>query len=70
MIFQVKDCLKQNEELRGILEKLRTEQASFMSVNDKDILRDFSEPSKDAVSQNGSERHENEFLALKVSLLQ
>lgn len=70
MIFQVKDCLKQNEELRGILEKLRTEQASFMSVNDKDILRDFSEPSKDAVSQNGSEMHENEFLALKVSLLQ
>lgn len=70
MIFQVKDCLKQNEELRGILEKLRTEQASFMSVNDKDILRDFSEPSKDAVSQNGSETHKNEFLALKVSLLQ
>lgn len=25
--YQVKDCLKQNEELRGILEKLRTEQA-------------------------------------------
>ncbi|KAK9176134.1 hypothetical protein WN944_028147 [Citrus x changshan-huyou] len=65
---QVKDCLKQNEELRGILEKLRTEQASFMSVNDKDILRDFSEPSKDAVSQNGSEMHENEFLALKGQL--
>lgn len=65
---QVKDCLKQNEELRGILEKLRTEQASFMSVNDKDILRDFSEPSKDAVSQNGSETHKNEFLALKGQL--
>lgn len=70
MIFQVKDCLKQNEDLRGILEKLRKEQASLVSMNDKDILRDLSEQAKDAVSQNGSETHKNEFLSLKVCLLQ
>ncbi|XP_076885962.1 uncharacterized protein LOC143535641 [Bidens hawaiensis] len=31
---QVKDCLKQNEELRIMLDKLRTEQASISTIND------------------------------------
>ncbi|KAL3850636.1 hypothetical protein ACJIZ3_012518 [Penstemon smallii] len=32
---QVKDCLRQNEELRGMLDKLRTEQASVPALNAK-----------------------------------
>ncbi|XP_031286402.1 GRIP1-associated protein 1 [Pistacia vera] len=63
---QVKDCLKQNEELRGILDKLRTEQASLVSMNEKNILRGSSEISNDPVSQNGSP----EFLSLKGQLAQ
>jgi hypothetical protein len=31
--FQVRDCLKQNEELRSHLEKLRLEQASLLEVS-------------------------------------
>lgn len=65
----MKDCLKENEELRGILDNLRTEQAGLVSANDKDVLRGLSEPSKDALSQNGSEAYKIEFLSLKVSLL-
>ncbi|XP_044469917.1 trichoplein keratin filament-binding protein [Mangifera indica] len=63
---QVKDCLKQNEELREILDTLRNEQANLVSMNDKDIMRGSSEISKDAVSQNGLP----EFLYLKGQLAQ
>ena len=31
--IQVKDCLKQNEELRNMLDKLRTEQANAPALN-------------------------------------
>lgn len=31
--MQVKDCLKQNEELRAILDKLRTDQAAIATAN-------------------------------------
>ena len=34
--MQVKDCLKQNEELRVMLDKLRTEQASISIVNQEE----------------------------------
>ncbi|KAL5784160.1 hypothetical protein ACOSQ2_006552 [Xanthoceras sorbifolium] len=57
---QVKDCFIENEELRGILNKLRTEQASLVSMNEKDILRGSSEPHKDA-----SQADKIEFLSLK-----
>ncbi|KAJ0083593.1 hypothetical protein Patl1_31248 [Pistacia atlantica] len=66
IIASVKDCLKQNEELRGILDKLRTEQASLVSMNEKNILRGSSEILNDPVSQNGSP----EFLSLKGQLAQ
>ncbi|KAJ0792146.1 hypothetical protein HanOQP8_Chr01g0014091 [Helianthus annuus] len=33
---KVKDCLKQNEELRTMLDKLRTEQASMSIINDRE----------------------------------
>lgn len=32
---QVKDCLQQNEQLRGMLNKLRAEQTSGQTVDDK-----------------------------------
>ncbi|KAK3206361.1 hypothetical protein Dsin_020407 [Dipteronia sinensis] len=60
---QVKDCLEQNEELRGILENLRTEQANVVSMTEKDILRGSAEPHKDA-----SQADKIEFLSLKGQL--
>lgn len=53
--MQVKDCLKQNEELRGILDNLRTEQAKV-----------FVEPHKDEVDNTGSSPYTTEVLSLKV----
>lgn len=47
-----------------MLDKLRTEQASVVSVNDKDVLSGSPELHKDASSAN-----KNEFLSLKVSCI-
>ncbi|PON82683.1 myosin heavy chain-like protein [Trema orientale] len=52
---QVKDCLKQNEELRGILDKLRTEQA-----------KGFVEPHNAGVNETGSPAYTYEIISLKV----
>ncbi|XP_015873857.3 uncharacterized protein LOC107410889 [Ziziphus jujuba] len=54
---QVKDCLKQNEELRGILDKLRTEQAKI-----------FVEPHRDGIDESGSSTYPTEVLSLKGQL--
>lgn len=54
--LQVKDCLKQNEELRRILDNLRTEQASLLSKNGSGAI------------QTGSQGNTTEILSLKVSL--
>ncbi|CAK9133778.1 unnamed protein product [Ilex paraguariensis] len=61
---QVKDCLKQNEELRGMLDKLRTEQTSLQTLNDKGIQEGLLESSK------GSEplAHTGEIVSLKGQL--
>lgn len=56
--LQVKDCLKQNEELRGILDKLRTEQA-------KGLLGSHNSGADDT----GSSEYTTEVLLIKVSLL-
>lgn len=49
---QVKDCLKQNEELRGMLDKLRTEQANISNLNDhKGMLGSDKEGVDETVSQ-------------------
>lgn len=53
--FQVKDCLKQNEELRGILDKLRIEQA-----------KGFVEPHDAGINQTGSPAYTAEIISLKV----
>ncbi|XXG75307.1 hypothetical protein AAC387_Pa07g3840 [Persea americana] len=34
---QVKDCLKQNEELRGLLDKLRADQANLLHLKTEDV---------------------------------
>ncbi|GMY11004.1 calponin homology domain-containing protein DDB_G0272472 [Fagus crenata] len=51
---QVKDCLKQNEELRGTLDKLRTEQAGG-----------FPESYRDGVNKTGSSASTTEVLSLQ-----
>lgn len=53
--LQVKDCLKQNEELRGILEKLRTEQA-----------KGFVDLHNAGVNQTDSPAYASEIISLKV----
>nr|KJB19991.1 hypothetical protein B456_003G128600 [Gossypium raimondii] len=55
---QVKDCLKQNEELRRILDNLRTEQASLLSKNGSGAI------------QTGSQGNTTEILSLKEQLVQ
>ncbi|XP_021894608.1 centrosomal protein of 164 kDa [Carica papaya] len=59
---QVKDCLKQNEELREILDKLRTEQASLLSTNTQKIMRGL------AVNETNSQSYATEILSLKGQL--
>ncbi|KAG8496426.1 hypothetical protein CXB51_007533 [Gossypium anomalum] len=55
---QVKDCLKQNEELRRILDNLRTEQTSLLSKNGSGAI------------QTGSQGNTTEILSLKGQLVQ
>ncbi|KAF5470502.1 hypothetical protein F2P56_011009 [Juglans regia] len=54
---QVKDCLKQNEELRGTLDKLRTEQAKGLPGT-----------YRDGVNETGPAPTTTEVLSLKVQL--
>ncbi|KAF9675399.1 hypothetical protein SADUNF_Sadunf09G0028400 [Salix dunnii] len=63
---QLKDCLKQNEELRAILDKLRTEQANVLS-NDREILGSSAERQRDGVTETGSQ-DATEIFSLKGQL--
>ncbi|XVF46594.1 hypothetical protein PTKIN_Ptkin03bG0039700 [Pterospermum kingtungense] len=53
---QVKDCLKQNEELRRVVDNLRTEQASLLTKN--------------GVVETGSQANTTEILSIKGQLVQ
>jgi hypothetical protein len=64
-LLQLKDCLKKNEELRVMLDKLRTEQAKVLS-NDREILGGSAERHRDGVTETGSQAHATEILSLKV----
>ncbi|KAJ4833294.1 hypothetical protein Tsubulata_004313 [Turnera subulata] len=64
---QLKDCLKQNEELRAILDKLRSEQANSLLSNNTEIVR-ISEHHRDGISETGSHAYTAEILALKGQL--
>ena len=60
--LQVKDCLKQNEELRRVLDNLRTEQASLLSKNGSLAFH------KGGVVETGSQVNTTDILSLKVSM--
>ncbi|GLT66996.1 hypothetical protein SLA2020_393330 [Shorea laevis] len=68
IILQVKDCLKQNEELRMVLDKLRSEQATLLPTTDKEILGGSSELHKDGTIQTNSQTNTSEILSLKGQL--
>ncbi|PIA54579.1 hypothetical protein AQUCO_00900860v1 [Aquilegia coerulea] len=65
---QVKDCLKQNEELRGLLDKLRAEQASMPPVNTEEGKSRLLEAEKNGGSVAGANMYTNENLLLKGQL--
>lgn len=60
----MKDCLKQNEQLRYLLDKLRSEQASPLQTSDSNIQSDV-EGDKGRTSDPSEVASEN--LSLKVS---
>lgn len=60
--MQVKDCLKQNEELRGMLDKLRAEQTSLPTPNDRIIQIGLLE----AREEGEGSQYASDFLSLKV----
>ncbi|OVA17773.1 hypothetical protein BVC80_1835g154 [Macleaya cordata] len=64
---KVNDCLKQNEELRGLLGKLRTEQANMLILNDKEVHSGSSEAKNDS-GMSGAGAHTTENLLLKGQL--
>ncbi|KAJ4842400.1 hypothetical protein Tsubulata_000951 [Turnera subulata] len=63
---QLKDCLKQNEELRAILDKLRSEQGNSLLSNNTEMLR-VSERHRDGISETGA--YTAEILSLKTSTI-
>lgn len=65
---QVKECLKQNEELRGMLDKLRTEQINIMSSNRGKIADGSFESNTQGKSESTTVDYTNEVLNLKVQL--
>lgn len=67
VIIQVKECLKQNEELRGMLDKLRTEQINNMSPNGGKMIDDSS-TTEYGKRDTGSADYTDEFLNLKVGI--
>lgn len=64
----MKDCLKQNEELRGVIDRLRADQASLLSVNEREVLRYTTESHGDRVNEISSQppAYMSEILSLKV----
>ncbi|KVI03632.1 myosin heavy chain, non-muscle isoform X1 [Cynara cardunculus var. scolymus] len=64
---QVKDCLKQNEELRSMLDKLRTEQASISIVNDRESHKGVLEFNKEGAGEI-SQAYTAEVVSLKGQL--
>ncbi|KAL7247386.1 hypothetical protein ACSBR2_002323 [Camellia fascicularis] len=65
---QVKDCLKQNEELRNMLDKLRTEQAIAPALNGMESQRGLLEAKKDGGNEIGSQTYTAEILSIKGQL--
>nr|GMD69304.1 calponin homology domain-containing protein DDB_G0272472 isoform X1 [Ipomoea batatas] len=66
---KVKDCLKQNEELRGLLDKLRTEQSGIGSANDKLSQRGFFGSNKEGGNGAQASEYTAEIVSLKGQLV-
>ncbi|XP_052210309.1 uncharacterized protein LOC127813389 isoform X2 [Diospyros lotus] len=66
---QVKECLKQNEELRSMVGKLRTEQASAPQLNGMETQKGLPETKKDGGIEAGSQAYTTEILSLKGQLV-
>lgn len=66
--MQLKDCLSQNEELRGVLFKMRMEQANMLSSGDREILKSSTEHKSNGINGTGSQIYTTEVLSLKVSI--
>ncbi|OAY57827.1 myosin-16 isoform X1 [Manihot esculenta] len=65
---QLKDCLSQNEELRGVLFKMRMEQANMLSSGDREILKSSTEHKSNGINGTGSQIYTTEVLSLKGEL--
>lgn len=66
--MQVKDCLKQNEELRAMLDKLRTEQASVSTLSENSIQRHLLDSNKD-LGDETLQANPAEVISLKVGFI-
>ncbi|KAF9596113.1 hypothetical protein IFM89_007166 [Coptis chinensis] len=65
---QVKDCLRQNEELRGLLDKLRTEKTSILPMGNAEVQSRFFEAEKDRGNVVGAKVYTDEYLLLEGQL--
>ncbi|KAF7121330.1 hypothetical protein RHSIM_Rhsim13G0076600 [Rhododendron simsii] len=65
---QVKDCLKQNEELRSMLDKLRTEQTSTPPFNGMETQKSLLEATKEGGNETVPQAYAAEILSLKGHL--
>lgn len=63
----MKDCLKQNEELRCLLDKLRADQANMLHIKVGDVHLG-TEREKNDGDKSGTEAYKAEFVSLKVCL--
>lgn len=64
--MQVKDCLKQNEELRGMLVKMRTEQANMPALNENITQRQLLESTKGGGDEISPQAYAADVVSLKV----
>lgn len=67
--MQVKDCLKQNEELRAMLDKLRMEQANISTLSENSIQRQVLDSNKDLGDETTPQANPAEVISLKVGSL-
>lgn len=64
--MQVKDCLRQNEELRAMLDKLRMEQDNISTLSENSIPRHLLDSNKDLGDETTPQANPDEVISLKV----
>ncbi|KAG8663015.1 hypothetical protein MANES_01G168300v8 [Manihot esculenta] len=65
---QLKDCLKQNEELHGVLVTMRMEQANMISSGGRENLGSSTERYSNGINEIDSRMHTTEIISLKSGL--